>query len=81
MKVIFLDIDGVLQPYSFRDRFNHDLDKLQKELAVKYNDEAYLQMDKYDIGAVFYDWHQSRLEKEDTLRLLMNYCMIINVKL
>ena len=25
-------IDGVLQPYSFKDRFNHDLNKLQKEI-------------------------------------------------
>jgi len=61
MNVLFLDIDGVLQAYNAVDRFNNDLIELQKELAVKYNDAKYLQMDKYDLGAVVFDWDQKSL--------------------
>lgn len=57
MKVIFLDIDGVLQPGHYQRRFQHNLDKLKEELAEKYNDPSYLKLDKYDVGAVYYDWH------------------------
>ena len=61
MNILFLDIDGVLQAYNATERFNNDLNKLQKELAVKYNDEKYLLMDKYDLGAVVFDWNHSSL--------------------
>ncbi len=54
--VLFLDIDGVLQPTWSQKRFDYDLDALQKEMAEFFNDEGYLKMDKYDIAAVFYDW-------------------------
>ena len=39
-RVIFFDIDGVLQPDNRRDRFNHDRKALQKELAEKYSDSG-----------------------------------------
>lgn len=55
-KIIFLDIDGVLQPGRNSDRFNHDLKNLRKTLAEKYQDEGYLTMDEYNLGAVYYDW-------------------------
>lgn len=54
--IIFLDIDGVLQPYDQRKRFDHDLDKLVDYLCDKYNDPIYGEMDKYDVGAAYYDW-------------------------
>lgn len=54
--IIFLDIDGVLQPYNQRERFDHDLDKLVDYLCDKYNDPIYGEMDKYDVGAAYYDW-------------------------
>ena len=28
MKIIFLDIDGVLQPYNNSERFNHNLNEI-----------------------------------------------------
>ncbi len=56
-KIIFLDIDGVLQPCSSKERFQHDLYALQKELAEKFNNEDYLKMNIYDLGAVYYDWY------------------------
>ena len=73
MKVIFLDIDGVLQPGSYQDRFEHlaEVSDLAKKLNVKLNngfdyyklvggDKEYdnkQQVNKYDIGAVYWDWH------------------------
>ncbi len=54
--VLFLDIDGVLQPTWSDSRFDYDLDALQKAMAEFFDDERYLKIDKYDIGAVFYDW-------------------------
>lgn len=62
-RVIFLDIDGVLQPHGRQDRFNHDLDRLRIDLAAKYNNNDYLQMDKYDLGAIFYDWDKNAVER------------------
>jgi len=56
-KVIFLDIDGVLQGYSSQERFKHlkEMPALQKELSEKHNSN-YLAYDKYDVAAVYYDW-------------------------
>ena len=58
MKIIFLDIDGVLQPYNNNERFNHDLKETVKKVAEKYNDEIYFTMDPYDVAAVYYDWDE-----------------------
>ncbi len=54
--VLFLDIDGVLQPTWSQKRFDYDIDALQKAIAELFNDDGYLKIDKYDIAAVFYDW-------------------------
>jgi len=62
-RVIFLDIDGVLQPHGQQDRFNHDLEQLRKDLAAKYNNDEYLNMDRYDLGAVYYDWDEKAVER------------------
>jgi hypothetical protein len=62
-QVIFLDIDGVLQPHGKQDRFKHDLDQMRIDLAAKYNNDLYLQMDKYDLGAVLYDWDPDAVER------------------
>ena len=55
-KIIFLDIKGVLQPEANQERFEHDLEGTCKMLASKYNDDNFLKLDKYDVGAVYYDW-------------------------
>ena len=65
--VIFLDIDGVLQPPSKQTRFKHDLDDLRRSLAGRFGDETYLGMDKYDLGAVYYDWDSEAVERLRTL--------------
>ena len=65
--VIFLDIDGVLQPPSKQTRFEHDPDELRRSLADKYDDATYLSMDKYDLGAVYHDWDHDAVELLRTL--------------
>ena len=62
-RVIFLDIDGVLQPLGRQCRFDHDLEQLRKELAVTFNNDDYLEMDQYDLGAVWYDWDKEAVER------------------
>lgn len=54
--IIFLDIDGVIQPPSYERRFDHDMEALQYYLANKYSDDIYLTFDKYDLAAAYYDW-------------------------
>ena len=56
--IIFLDIDGVLQPYNNDYRFKYDLSKLQTYLSEKYNNPIYLNIDRFDLGACFYDWNE-----------------------
>jgi len=57
-KIIFLDIDGVLQGYGNGKRFERidSVPALQKALSDKYGVD-YVACDKYDIGAVYYDWN------------------------
>lgn len=40
--VIFLDIDGVLQPSRNQNRFKHDMEALKEELAKKYHFDYFL---------------------------------------
>jgi hypothetical protein len=65
--VIFLDIDGVLQPLSSQQRFRHDLKALQEQLAFQYQNDDYREMDRYDLGAVYYDWDKEAVERLRTL--------------
>jgi hypothetical protein len=61
-KVVFLDIDGVLQPFT-QYRHKHikagDLVPLYAELKEKHGID-YSQFDKYDVAATYWDWnHES----------------------
>ena len=75
--VIFLDIDGVLQPLSSQHRFEHDLDELRTQLAIKYKNDDYLLMDRYDLGAVYYDWDLDAVERLRKLCIDFNAEIII----
>lgn len=59
IKVIFLDIDGVLQPYNSRGRFEYEREKglvnLRDELSDKFGVD-YTQYHPYDVGACYLDW-------------------------
>ena len=61
--VIFLDIDGVLQSPSSQKRFRHDLEELRRRLADDLDDAAYLDFDKYDLGAIHHDWDGDAVER------------------
>lgn len=69
--VVFLDIDGVLQPCSSQKRFNHDLIQTRADIAKRMGDSRYLELDKYDVAAVYYDWHEKAVEN---LRILLESC-------
>lgn len=65
-KVIFLDIDGVLQPLSSQKRFDHDMDELQEQLSAE-SDAGYEDLSKYDIAAVRYDWEANAVKNLKSL--------------
>jgi len=58
MKIIFLDIDGVLQP-DVQKRFSHNLDELKQKFIAQ--NKEFETLDKYDLGAVYYDWDQTAI--------------------
>lgn len=61
--LIFLDIDGVIQPYSQDSRFNYELDKLPAYFAAKYNDSSFFDCSIWDLGAAYYDWDEVALAR------------------
>ena len=72
MKVLFLDIDGVLQPCSRKERFAHMEEipaicaSLNKKLKTDFDYEAFI-ADSYnrqcDVGAVYFDWDKTSVER------------------
>ncbi len=60
--IVFLDIDGVLQPIYNEKRFDIDMEALQHELAEKFDDDIYLKIDKYDVAAIWVDWEKEAVE-------------------
>jgi hypothetical protein len=64
MKVIFLDIDGVLQPWNSTQRFKHikEMDRVNKELSDKYGID-YTQYHEYDVAAVYFDWDKESVSE------------------
>jgi hypothetical protein len=72
MKVVFLDIDGVLQPGGRQTRFEHkdeypELAKqLNKDIPGDFDYFAYINgnySNTCDLGAVYYDWDKPAVER------------------
>jgi hypothetical protein len=75
-KIIFLDIDGVLQPISSQKRFKHIHHEEEKsDMPILYEGlENHLNIDyrkynQYDVAAVFFDWDK---ESISLLKLTMS---------
>jgi len=66
-KIIFLDIDGVLQPYGNQFRFNCNMDVLQECMAKEHNSPLYMDIHKYDLAAAYCDWDEDAVEFLRTL--------------
>lgn len=69
MKALFLDIDGVLQPKSNHNRFEHikEMNEIVERLNVSHPAEKdwkeYAKYDgHYDIAAVMFDWDKAAVE-------------------
>ena len=53
--IIFLDIDGVIQPYGHEFRFSHDIDQSIARLCERYDPALVNEGDPWDIVAAYYD--------------------------
>ncbi|MCD7950248.1 MAG: hypothetical protein LUG12_08330 [Erysipelotrichaceae bacterium] len=62
MKVIFLDIDGVMQPFYNTNRIRCDLNKVVNEVVNKFNNDGYYEMNKMDVAALCLDWQQEAID-------------------
>ncbi|MDR1179200.1 MAG: hypothetical protein LBK44_01740 [Spirochaetales bacterium] len=64
IKVVFLDIDGVLQPPDRQERFKHirEIADLYQKLTAEFGVDYY-QYDKYDVAAVYYDWDKESVSE------------------
>lgn len=70
MKALFLDIDGVLQPHSSKERFSHidEMKQIVEQLNVSHpagqDWKEFAKMGgQYDIAAVMFDWDQPSVER------------------
>lgn len=61
MKIVFLDIDGVLQPYNSENRFYSDK-RIVTKLSETYHID-YSQYSFYDVAAVYYDWDSQAIAR------------------
>jgi len=62
MKVVFLDIDGVLQPFSKKVRVNY----INNDIISLLNNKYHINYNRYDIkdvSRVYYDWDKSAIER------------------
>ena len=64
-KIVFLDIDGVLQPftqYRFDHIMNGDMENVYYELQNSKGVD-YRKYDRYDVAAVYYDWDKNAVNE------------------
>ena len=65
MKVIFLDIDGVLQAYDSKNRFGKGEEKMKEEVSElsKRLNRDYSIYNVYDVEACYLDWDKEAVER------------------
>lgn len=62
MNVIFLDIDGVLQPFNNINRVNCNIEKVLEEVCNKTNDYSYYEMNSFEVAGVYLDWEKEAID-------------------
>ena len=62
LRVVFLDIDGVLQPHWAEERWNHSFDETIDNLVEEHSNDIYRHMDRYDVAAARWDWDEGAVE-------------------
>ena len=78
LNIVFLDIDGVLQPYNSDLRFNYIRDKnIINDLSNKFNTD-YSIYDKYDVLATLYDWNKKAIKRLNYILETTNSKIIIS---
>ncbi len=68
MNIVFLDIDGVLQPYNSGYRFLNVDKTIIEKLSILYNTD-YSRYDFWDVAAVYYDWDEQAVAR---LKYILN---------
>ncbi len=62
MNIVFLDIDGVLQPYNSGYRFLNVDKRIIRNLSMQYNID-YSKYDFWDVASVYYDWDEQAISR------------------
>ena len=57
MNIVFLDIDGVLQPYDAEFRFLNLDRRIIEKLSIKYKTD-YSRYGFFDVSSTYYDWDE-----------------------
>ena len=74
--IIFLDIDGVIQPYSQDSRFEHELEKLPNYFAEKYGVLGYMESSNFinaDHHTVFLDDINEEIRRNSKAPFVKNF--------
>lgn len=67
MDIIFLDIDGVMQPFTNTRRIKCNCEEVVKYIAEKLNDDSFYEMNEFDVAAVYLDWEKEAIDNLKTL--------------
>ena len=57
-KIVFLDIDGVLQPHGSDSRFDHDFAETVENLVMESGNGIYRELEAHDVCSVKWDWDE-----------------------
>lgn len=77
MKVVFLDIDGVLKPYYAKGRFEVDREELQKKLTKELGVD-YMIYDRYTLASVVADWYKDAVERIRNILVETNAKIVVS---
>jgi len=62
-KVLFLDIDGVIYPFTqYRYQYENDMGQLFEELEEEFKVD-YREFDKHDVAIAYYDWDRDAVKE------------------